>query len=84
MHAHQLGLAIIEMGGGRKQMGDPIDHSIGIEFLVRIGDRVEPDKPIANIFCDGPAAKHAAELIESSITLSPDPVDSPELIVETI
>ncbi|MDB4368478.1 thymidine phosphorylase, partial [Mariniblastus sp.] len=76
VHAHQLGLAIIEMGGGRKQMGDPIDHSIGIEFLVRIGDRVEPDKPIANIFCDGPAAKHAAELIESSITLSPDPVDS--------
>jgi thymidine phosphorylase len=72
------------MGGGRKQIGDPIDHSIGIEFLVRIGDWVEPGKPLANIFCNTPAAKHAAELVESSIKLSPEPVDSPELIVEAI
>jgi pyrimidine-nucleoside phosphorylase len=84
VHAHHLGLAIIEMGGGRKQIGDPIDHSIGIEFLVRIGDWVEPGKPLANIFCNTPAAKHAAELVESSIKLSPEPVDSPELIVEAI
>lgn len=84
VHAHQLGLAIIEMGGGRKQIGDPIDHSIGIEFLVRIGDQVEPDKPIANIFCDTSATDHAAELVESSITLCSEPVDSPKLIVEAI
>ena len=84
VHAHQLGLAIIEMGGGRKQIGDSIDHSIGIEFLVRIGDQVESGKPIANIFCNTPAAEIAAELVASSITLSPEPVDSPELIVETI
>jgi pyrimidine-nucleoside phosphorylase len=84
VHAHHLGLAIIEMGGGRKQIGDPIDHSIGIEFLVRIGDWVEPGKPLANIFCNTLAVKHAAELVESSIKLSPEPVDSPELIVEAI
>ncbi len=84
VHAHQLGLAIIEMGGGRKQIGDPIDHSIGIEFLVRIGDQVEPDKPVANIFCDTSATDHAAELVESSITLCSEPVDSPKLIVEAI
>ena len=84
VHAHQLGLAIIEMGGGRKQIGDPIDHSIGIEFLVRIGDKVEPDKPIANIFCDTSATEHAAELVESSITLCSEPIDSPKLIVDAI
>ena len=84
VHAHQLGLAIIEMGGGRKQIGDPIDHSIGIEFLVQIGDRVEPGKPIANIYCDAPTVEHAAALIESSITLTHEPIASPELIVETI
>ena len=80
----RLGLAIIEMGGGRKQIGDPIDHSIGIEFLVRIGDKVEPDKPIANIFCDTSATEHAAELVESSITLCSEPIDSPKLIVDAI
>jgi len=84
IHAHQLGLAIIEMGGGRKQIGDPIDHSIGIEFLVRIGDRIESGQPIANIFCDTSAADHAAKLVESSITLTPEPIDSPKLIVEAI
>ncbi|MDB2318426.1 hypothetical protein N9V88_02425, partial [bacterium] len=65
-------------------IGDPIDHSIGIEFLVRIGDRIESGQPIANIFCDTSAADHAAKLVESSITLTPEPIDSPELIVEAI
>jgi len=41
VNAERLGLAVIEMGGGRKKLGDPIDHSTGIEFLLKIGDPVE-------------------------------------------
>jgi len=31
---------IIELGGGRKKLGDKLDLSVGIEMLVRLGDRV--------------------------------------------
>ena len=80
----RLGLAMIEMGGGRKKMGDPINHECGIEFLVSIGDKIESGDAIANLFCDGPAKKYAQELISASVSYSDQPVSPPALIVETI
>ena len=46
----QLGLAIIAMGGGRQKMTDSIDHAVGLEMLVRIGDEVEVGQPVVKIF----------------------------------
>lgn len=83
VNAERLGLAIIEMGGGRKKMGDPIDHSTGIEFLVRIGDRIENGQPIAHVFCDSSAAQYAVELVGASVGFDESPVDSPQLIVDS-
>ena len=83
--AERLGLAVIEMGGGRKLMTDSLDHSVGIEFLVRIGQRIEKEETIAKIFCNDKAkADYAANLVSLAIGTSPVEVDPPELIVETI
>ncbi len=46
----QLGLAVIELGGGRKVMGDSIDPGVGLEMLCQLGDRVEQGQPIVRIF----------------------------------
>lgn len=82
INAQRLGLAVIEMGGGRKKIGDPIDPSTGIEFLKRIGDPVEKDEPIANVFSDGSATDYACELVGAAVGVSPSPVDSASLIVD--
>lgn len=85
INAERLGLAVIEMDGGRKQLGDQLDHSTGIEFLVRIGDRIEKDQPVANVFCDSiTKAPYACELVGASIGVSEAEVDSPKLIVEAV
>lgn len=85
VNAERLGLAVIEMGGGRKKMGDPIDHSTGIEFLVKIGDKIEKGQPIANVFCDSSStANYAVELVSASIGMSEQAVDTPKLIVESL
>ena len=84
VNAERLGLAVIEMGGGRKKIGDPIDHSTGIEFLVRIGDRIEKDQVIANVFCNPTVSAYAENLVGAAIGVSPDEVPVPELIVETL
>ena len=83
INAERLGLAIIEMGGGRKKLGDVLDHSTGIEFLVRIGDKIEAGQVIANLFCNGDIAAYAGQLVSASIGVSPTPVQTPTLIVET-
>lgn len=48
--AELIGKAVIAMRGGRQQLGDELDHSTGIEMLVRVGDRVERGQPLARIF----------------------------------
>ena len=45
-----LGVAIIELGGGRKVLTDAIDHSVGLEMLAKIGDRVEQGQPLVRVF----------------------------------
>jgi pyrimidine-nucleoside phosphorylase len=66
-----LGQAIIEIGGGRKALGDAIDHSVGIEMLVRIGDRVDIGQPTLNIFAPtGPALDAARQLVHQAIVVS--------------
>ena len=44
-----LGLAVVEIGGGRRRASDPIDHSVGLELLLGLGASVEPDTPLARI-----------------------------------
>ena len=44
-----FGIALAMLGGGREKKEDKIDHSVGLEFHKRIGDRVEIGEPLATI-----------------------------------
>lgn len=81
--AEALGLAIIELGGGRTRAGAAIDHSVGLELLVRIGDAVEHEQPLVRIFARGDVDQ-VARRIEAAITIGDEPVTPPPLIVERI
>ena len=71
INTDRLGLAVIEMGGGRKKIGEPIDHSCGIEFLVRVGDSINKGDVIANVFCDSKVASVATNLVGAAIGIGP-------------
>ena len=45
-----LGLAVVEMGGGRRVLGAPIDHSVGFVVSARPGARVARGEPVASVF----------------------------------
>jgi pyrimidine-nucleoside phosphorylase len=81
MDTEALGLVIISLGGGRRKMGDPIDHSVGLEMLVRIGDRVSRGTPLLTIFSEQPQAVIPA--IRAAIQIS-ETGKAPQLIVERI
>ncbi len=84
MNTEQLGMALIELGGGRKKLGDQVDHSVGLEMLVRLGDRVEKGQPIVRVFAHAATAAIGRKMIEDAITISDHPVQPPKLIVERI
>jgi thymidine phosphorylase len=42
-----VGVAVVELGGGRTRPGDAVDPSVGLTELAAIGDTVGPDRPLA-------------------------------------
>lgn len=73
----QLGWAVIELGGGRKQLTDSIDHSVGLEILVRVGDQVESGQPWIRIYGSADQSKTDAvlHLLQSCLTIEEHPVE---------
>jgi len=65
-----LGLAIIEMGGGRKVVGQNIDHSVGIQLNVRLGDDIETGDTLATVYTDDHTENHIAA-VRHAITITP-------------
>lgn len=35
--AREIGLAVVEMGGGRQKKGEPIDHRVGVRLRAKVG-----------------------------------------------
>jgi len=58
-----LGRAVVKLGGGRKRMGEDIDHAVGLSSLVSLGDRVDETVPLAMVHAATPAA--AAEAVQA-------------------
>lgn len=42
-----LGLAVVDLGGGRRQAGQAVDHAVGLSGVAGRGCRVEPGEPLA-------------------------------------
>jgi thymidine phosphorylase len=79
-----LGMAIIELGGGRKVMTDKVDHTVGLEMLVRIGDHIEAGQPVVRVFASAEGFSRVRRTIVAAFTRSDTPVAPPPLIVERI
>jgi pyrimidine-nucleoside phosphorylase len=84
INAELLGVVIIELGGGRKQMGDEIDHAVGLEMLVRIGERVSAGQPLARIFAPPDRAEQVRGLVAAAVTFSANSTPPPVLIAERV
>ena len=84
MNAEALGYAVIELGGGRRVLSDAVDHSVGMEMLVRIGDRVQVGQPLVRVHCREDQADSVKPLLRTAISIRPQPLDPPVLIAERI
>jgi thymidine phosphorylase len=56
----ELGLAIVELGGGRRRSTDTIDPAVGLSNLKRVGDKISRGEIIARVHA---STKEAAEQV---------------------
>ena len=81
--ASGLGSAALALGAGRAKKGDEIDPGAGIEVLVRAGDQVERDQPIARLYGER-EAERARQLVLGALELSDEPVERPPAILDSL
>ena len=71
MDTRALGMAVVAMGGGRRQASDTIDYSVGFTDMARLGDQVDGQRPLAVIHAkDENSWQEAAKAVKAAIKLA--------------
>ncbi|MGI9276128.1 MAG: thymidine phosphorylase [Endozoicomonas sp.] len=77
MNTREVGLSVVQLGGGRKVAADSIDYSVGITDICRLGQKIEADQPIAFLHArDEKSWQQAAAILRGSLTLSDTPQEA--------
>jgi thymidine phosphorylase len=63
-----VGIAIVNLGGGRAKETDAVDHSVGLTDVAALGERVGPgERPLALVHAqDEDSAERAARALRSA------------------
>lgn len=84
----EIGLMLLELGGGRKQTTDVIDFAVGLEFHKKLGDEVKSGDEIFTFYHhkkQNNLVKHLEEkFFDSIIKIEDAKKDSPKLIEKII
>jgi pyrimidine-nucleoside phosphorylase len=83
--AHAIALAALRLGAGRAKAEDKIDHAVGVNALVKIGERVESGAPLCVIHANSEKALvEAKAMLAKAIVIGDAAVAGPRLIDEII
>ncbi|HDL6963395.1 thymidine phosphorylase [Yersinia enterocolitica] len=70
MDTRALGMAVVSLGGGRRRATDPIDYSVGLTDMARLGASVDGQQPLAVIHANNEDDwQQAADAVRAAITL---------------
>lgn len=84
----EIGLKLVDLGGGRKIVGEKIDHSVGFIFHHKIGDKIKKGAHLVTIYHHKKQAnlvkRISKEFSDSIITISSTIIKKPRLISKVI
>ncbi|NDW04676.1 thymidine phosphorylase [Jiella pacifica] len=83
--ARALGLAVVELGGGRRLPEEAIDHAVGLTALAEIGQAIARDEPLALIHArDEAGFQRAAARVRAAYGLGETAVETGEPVLGRI
>jgi pyrimidine-nucleoside phosphorylase len=81
--ASGIGSAALALGAGRAKKSDKIDPGSGIEVLVRAGDQIQKNQPIALLYGER-EEERAKRLVLEALEISDEPVKPPPAILDSL
>jgi thymidine phosphorylase len=80
-----IGIAVVELGGGRMRAADAIDHSVGFTALAGLGAEVGKDTPLGKVHSqDADAADRAAAALRAAYQIGDSAPTEHETVYERI
>jgi thymidine phosphorylase len=80
-----LGLAVVDLGGGRRTIGDAIDHRVGLSDLLPLGSAVSKGQPLARVHAASKDdARRAVEAVRLSYRIAAEPPAKAPVVIEKI
>jgi pyrimidine-nucleoside phosphorylase len=77
VHARLIGEASVDLGAGRAQKGDPVDHAVGFEILHKVGQNIRAGEPLFVVHANEPGKlKTAVAAALEAHSFSETPVQS--------
>jgi thymidine phosphorylase len=82
----EVGIAVVNLGGGRAREDDVVDHSVGLTEVAALGERVEPGgRPLALVHAsDDESAARAADAVRVAYVIGDAVTDVPDPVVERL
>ena len=79
-----VGIAIVNLGGGRAREDDRVDHSVGLTEVAALGERVDPGgRPLALVHArDDESARRAADEVRAAYFVGDPPGEVPPPVIE--
>ncbi|UYM18181.1 thymidine phosphorylase [Endozoicomonas euniceicola] len=70
MDTRNVGMAVVQLGGGRSNPADTLDYSVGITDICRLGDPLDPSTPLAMLHArDESSWQAAADRLQRAVSL---------------
>lgn len=80
-----LGLAVVQLGGGRTGPDDEIDLSVGLDRIVRLGNYLEKGERICRVHAlSEAAAENVKDIITQAVVIDEKPADISPVVIERI
>ena len=81
IHAEDVGLVSMRLGGGRAAKDDEIDLAVGVVLHKKVGDAVAAGESLGTIHArTKEAAEAAAEMLRACFEIAPEKVERPPFI----
>ena len=85
MATREIGLLVVELGGGRRQASDAVDHRVGLSGMVAVGRRVEAGDTLAVVHAaDETSAAAACAQLATMIEVAPEAPPRRPVLIERI
>ena len=85
MNTREIGMAVVQLGGGRKTPTDTIDYTVGLTDLCRLGEQIDASRPLAMLHARSESSwNQAAEMLRSSLKLTDQKPASDPLVYQQL